>query len=526
LFSGAPVSLPRVVELVRVSSDGQHDRGTPDAQRHALDRLRELRPGRILARIDPPHGVSGALPVDQRPDILELRRLVEQHGLDELRVYDLDRLSRAESPLDRLAVLAICADAGAVIVDASGRELDPRSDAGELTYYLHTLFARQERRRLLARTIAGRQRAARAGKLAGGLLPYALRWTGAEVVVDEDEAAVVRRIFELVAGGMKPSEVVDTLNAEGVPSATGRRWKAPRVIDIVRRRAYIGTLEQHQGGEAYELRTPALVDEATWRAANAAIDRRRAWSGRPIKRGTGLVQGLVRCGVCGQSVYASASHGRVVYLCRSRHMPKLYGPPCGADFHRADIVDEAVWAEIVALVTEPSVLLAAIAPSTAPSSSRWAEQLERCERELARLVDREVEWLRLHRRDRLSTEALERLLDGNASDRATFQRSADLAREALAAEAHAAQLAADVTALLPELAERVRTAAPEHRRPIVEALVQYPGCGVTLHSDGRIEIAGALAVPAAPKVDAAACSRADFGSAETARILPFRRGAA
>lgn len=270
------MSLPRVVELVRVSSDGQHDRGTPDAQRHALDRLREQRPGRIIARIDPPHGVSGALPVDQRPDILELRRLVEQHGLDELRVYDLDRLSRAESPLDRLAVLAICADAGAVIVDASGRELDPRSDAGELTYYLHTLFARQERRRLLARTSAGRQRKAREGKLAGGTLPYALRWTGVEVVVDEDAAAVVRRIFGLVAGGERPSRIAAMLNAEGVASPSGQRWRARRVLEIVRRRAYVGTIEQHQGGEKYELAVPAIIGDDLWRAANRAIEDRKS----------------------------------------------------------------------------------------------------------------------------------------------------------------------------------------------------------------------------------------------------------
>jgi hypothetical protein len=83
-------------------------------------------------------------------------------------------------------------------------------------------------------------------------------------------------------------------------------------------------------------------------------------------------------------------------------------------------------------------------------------------------------------------------------------------------------IAADMTAMLPELAAAVRAATPENRRPIVEALVGHPGCGVILHGDGRIAVSGLLAVPAT-KESAAAWSRNEFGSA---RILPFRRGAA
>jgi DNA invertase Pin-like site-specific DNA recombinase len=518
----------RVIELVRVSSDGQHDRGTPDAQRHALDRLREQRPGRIIARIDPPHGVSGALPVDQRPDLIELRALIAAHGLDELRVYDLDRLSRAESPLDRLAVLAICADAGAIIVDASGRELDPQTDAGELTYYLSTLFARQERRRLLERTKAGRQRRAREGRFAGGTLPYGLRASEDTILVDDAAAAVVRRVFAMCASSTTCAEIARALNAEGVPSAKGVRWTARRVIDLIRRRAYVGELEQHQGGETYTLAIPPMVDAETWRSANEAIDGRRAWSGRPRAHSTGLVQGLVRCGVCGQGVHVSqgSSRGRrTYYTCRSSHQSYRYGPPCGLGHHRVEAVDAVVWAELVALVTDPAVLAGAIAPES--SSSQWTAQLERCERELARLSDLEADWLRLSRRGLLSVEALERHLAGVAADRTTLRRTAEVAREAVESEAHAVQLAADVAAILPELAERMRDAPHEQRRAFVDVLVpRRVGFGITLHRNGRADIVGAVPIPtAAPKVSAAACSRADFGGDESARILPFRRAA-
>lgn len=519
----------RVIELVRVSSDGQHDRGTPDAQRFALDHLRTTRPGRIIARIDPPHGVSGALPIDQRPDVLELRRLVDEHGLDELRVYDLDRLSRAEALTDRIAVLSICAEAGAVIVDASGRELDPRTDVGELTYYLRTLFARQERRRLLERTAAGRQRQARAGRFAGGTVPYGYRWTGERVELVDEAAAVIRRVYRDVAGGVSCAACAKGLNAEGIPSATGARWSPRRIIDLVRRRAYVGELEQHQGGEAYTLAVPAIVDAETWRAAQAAIDGRRAWSGRPRTSGPGLVQGLIRCGVCGQGVhlyYGSKTTKPPRYVCRSTHQSHRYGPSCGSGYHDHRAIDARVWAELVAVVSDPAILAAAIAPAVRSSSTSWAEQLERCDRKLAEYAQTETEWLRMHRRGLLSTEGLERQLEELARDRTTLRSTAAVARGALEAERDAARLAADVSAALPGLASKMLAAPAELRRAFVELLVpKRAGFGVLLHAGGRVEIVGALPVPNS-KVSAAASSRADFGTPESARILPFRRGAA
>jgi hypothetical protein len=41
-------ALPRIVELLRVSGQGQADRDTPADQRAALDRLREQYPGTLF----------------------------------------------------------------------------------------------------------------------------------------------------------------------------------------------------------------------------------------------------------------------------------------------------------------------------------------------------------------------------------------------------------------------------------------------------------------------------------------------
>jgi site-specific DNA recombinase len=45
-----------------------------------------------------------------------------------------------------------------------------------------------------------------------------------KVEIDEEPAAVVRRIFELYANGASPRTIAMTLNDEGVPSP-GSQWK-------------------------------------------------------------------------------------------------------------------------------------------------------------------------------------------------------------------------------------------------------------------------------------------------------------
>src|SRR4051794_7125475 len=105
-------ALPRYVELVRVSSQGQANRDTPEDQRAALNRLRLSRPGVLIERID--STVSGAKDSDDRKDLQRLAELARSPAFDEVRVRHTDRLTRHEDPRERFMVYGLIADAGAV----------------------------------------------------------------------------------------------------------------------------------------------------------------------------------------------------------------------------------------------------------------------------------------------------------------------------------------------------------------------------------------------------------------------------
>jgi len=521
------MKLSRAVEWVRVSSDGQEEAGTPQAQHHALDRLREQRPAEVVERIDLGKGISGALPLAERPDVARVQALIEAGGVDELRVVALDRITRADSLDDRLHVLLLCARHGVVIVEANGKVIDPNEDLGTVEFVMRSAWAKQERHRIRERTVSGRQRAAREGRWAGGTVPFGFRLDPEKhVQVDEEAAQLIRRIFAMVAGGENCSRVAEHLNAEGIDSPKGRQWVPRRVVDLIRRKAYLGTIEQSQGGETFSTAVPAIIDEATWRAANRFVDGRKRWSGRPGEVGgktAALLRGVLRCGICGGTTYVA--HGQ--YLCRSRHSPRLFGPPCGLPRFDVGPIDAKVWADLVEMVSDPAVLNAALSPQKVPDVGSWEAQVAKCESELERLAGLQDGWLRMSRRGLLDMDGLERNLRSIVADRETLKRTAEVAREAIAAEQDAARVAADISALLPALAEKMGHAKGEDRRAVVELLVpRLPGYAVLLQPDGSFEIAGAFPVPVAPaKVGARSCDHADFGQppSEGAQLLPFRR---
>jgi hypothetical protein len=126
---------PRIIELLRVSGQGQADRDTPADQRAALDKLREAFPGVLVERIDSGavRAISGAADFRDRPDLRRLKELSDARAFDELRVRHLDRLTRHDDPRERFVVYGLVADAGAIIRDASGHVIDPRSEVGRST---------------------------------------------------------------------------------------------------------------------------------------------------------------------------------------------------------------------------------------------------------------------------------------------------------------------------------------------------------------------------------------------------------
>ncbi len=488
---------PRYVELVRVSTSKQEEAGTPENQRKALDRLRTQRPGVLLDRIEA-LAISGATPLDQTAQGRALRALAQQ-GMDELRVWDIDRClgARADDPRDRLAILSIVMDASAVIVDCRGHMINPldESGMGELDYYLRTFFAAQERKKIVARTRAGRQRAAENGRVSSPPKYGFVRDESNRPVVEPGPAEVVRRMFALRAEGLSYNRIAERLLAEGVPSPRGAMWPHSTLHNVLRDPAYRG--EYHHDGSVIEVEP--IVEPALWHAVQAVGSRAR----RKTRRADALCKGRIVC-ACGRRAYTYPSGGRLgfYYGCQSLGLPAFRCEKCDdAKRHRVTEIDAAVWETLVEVVTEPDVLRAAIDADTGEEDrdgNGFRDELDRCDALLDRLTRDEVDLGRSYRRRLISREAWEVQQRDIARERKTLEASRELARQQIAALEKRSRSVSLASVKLDELRERIRGAGSEDRRAIFEALVpaEEP-YGVVLHGDGRVEVRGVLAVGAA-----------------------------
>ena len=157
----------RVALYLRVSSEEQRDRDTVELQRNFLEQYCNLHDLEVTDVYED-NGVSGTIPVHERP---EGRRLIEEAkggGFGAVLVYRLDRLGRSLLVIvdahDRLEEAGVALRSGTEPIDTS-------NPSGRLIFQMLTSFAEFERASVRERTHAGLHRAHRNGKQLG-MIPY------------------------------------------------------------------------------------------------------------------------------------------------------------------------------------------------------------------------------------------------------------------------------------------------------------------------------------------------------------------
>jgi DNA invertase Pin-like site-specific DNA recombinase len=216
------------------------------------------RRGVWLVAVYEDRGVSGSMPLAARAGLSQAFDVVRAGTADVLLVARRDRIARdslvcalIEREFERVGGRVVCVEAG--------REDGPRD---QLTRSVLDAAAEYERASLVARLTAARAAKKARGGYAGGRPPFGYRARGKALVPDEEQAAVVRWIFERVArDGWSTRAVAKKLDQEGT---LGRRWRPPDVWTILRR-------------EDYKKGPPAtrIVDARVWNRADAVLAGRR-----------------------------------------------------------------------------------------------------------------------------------------------------------------------------------------------------------------------------------------------------------
>lgn len=137
-------------------------------------------------------------------------------------------------------------------------------------------------------------------------------------VIEEQEAAIVRKIFDMYASGSDINYITRGLNDHGYKTKPGKKFDQEGVIYILENPFYIGKVRYNmrESSATSTLRDPdewiiadsfhePIIDMETWNIVQERRERSKKLAGRyehPVSHAKHWLSGLVKCPVCGKSL--------------------------------------------------------------------------------------------------------------------------------------------------------------------------------------------------------------------------------
>lgn len=356
-----------------------------DAQRESCLAYIQRQPGWKLVdeRYDD-GGFTGAN-ID-RPAFTRLLADVDAGKVDVIVVYKVDRLSR--SLLDFVKVMERLGAAGASFVSVT-QNFSTADAMGRLTMNMLMSFAEFEREMISERTRDKIAASRRKGKWTGGQVPFGYSVENKKLLVNELEARVVREAFELFLMHRQQAMVARLLNERKLlPRGTTRSrtlaWSKERIGRVLKSPIYAGFMMY--GEELYAGEHPAIIDESTYRAAQAILagtSREVRWTGTNPDY---VLRSLVRCGRCGEMMCPGSttkpSTGKTYRFYRCSKREKYGKDQCAARPLPAPALEEFVVARI-SDATADGTLVERVKQHLATLTAGKGEDFDKLRKELA-----------------------------------------------------------------------------------------------------------------------------------------------
>lgn len=228
--SSAVVAGARAVGYLRVSTEEQAREGV--SLEIQAERLRAYcaAAGLELVALVHEEGVSGSVPLSERPGGADLLRLMTENGVAHVVALKLDRLFRDAA--DCLNQSRVWDNSGVALhlLDLGGSSLNTGSAMGRMFLTMTAAFAELERNLISERTRTALHHKRAKGE-AVGRAPRGLRILNGRLIPDpeSDGRQMMRRAQTLRSTGLTLAAIAETLEREGFRPERGRRFYASTV---------------------------------------------------------------------------------------------------------------------------------------------------------------------------------------------------------------------------------------------------------------------------------------------------------
>ncbi|AIW42392.1 recombinase family protein [Paenibacillus polymyxa] len=372
--------IKRVVIYARVSTEEQAENGySIDAQ---LDILRNYCMATQAAVMDEyvDRGVSGKS-IDGRYELQRLLKDAEESKFDEVIVWKFNRMARKN--IDLLHIVEKL-EKNNISFRSYSENFETSTPMGRFALQMMGAVGELERNTIIDNVKMGHRQRARMGFHNGKVpLGYTIvegkggsREAKTEVIIVEEEVAIVRYIFEQYAAGHGLKTIANDLNHRGRKTKNGKPFSTTAIRDLLDNPMFVGKIRYNQYENWAEKRRkgkgtdiilvdghhPPIVSQELWDKVQLLRKKKGAL---PKKRFEGeyLLTGLIRCPECGAAMTASRTVNRskdgekitrMYYSCgRFRSQGSAV---CHANSVRKVEAEQAVTERIQQAVTQPDIL--------------------------------------------------------------------------------------------------------------------------------------------------------------------------
>ena len=296
----------------------------------------------------------------ERPGLKQLLMDIDDGLIDVVVVYKIDRLSRSLMDFSKLVEIF---DRNGVTFVSVTQSFNTTTSMGRLTLNILLSFAQFEREvigeRIRDKVAASRKR----GIWMGGYVPLGYDVRDRKLVVNDTEAASVRRIFGRFVELGSATVLARELRREGFRNKQGTLIDKGYLYRLLKNRVYRG--EAVHKGTAYPGEHDAIIDDDLWERAHAILQespRKRANNSR--SRTPALLKGLIFSNTGAAMTPTSTKKGAKLYryyvsmdVIRNRETGEETAPMRLA----AGMVEDAVVAEVRRILQTPEVVSQVIA---------------------------------------------------------------------------------------------------------------------------------------------------------------------
>jgi len=374
----------------RVSTDGQEEKGTSlESQVRECVKFAEQQGYKVGNVVK--ESYSGFY-LSERKLLNAERDNIRLGVYDAVVAYAVDRLSRKAA---HLAILSEEFERAGVELLFVTEQLDKTAE-GSLMQSIKGYVAEIEREKIRERCLRGKRTLVQNGKLlnASDLYGYETDRVNKVRIIKEDEAQIVKRIFNEYLSGKGIRGIYKDLNLDNVPSPATNKKKIKKVDHYTNLAKYGKTLwgkgtirriltEPAYSGKSYSFRfkashgyekgkrfyrtetlpqkewvalpdgtTPAIVSLEVFKAVQSQMTARISADTTRNEQKPVLLRGMVFCGTCGSKMYPESEHGeRNIFRCPSRNYEK-----CGGKRINADRCEIAVWDKVAEIIRNPETV--------------------------------------------------------------------------------------------------------------------------------------------------------------------------